>query len=141
MVFTETHGEPNASVKVYKPTYLNLYHFQAYAVQQCQGKSECRIEAKNSIQGEVKERQDPCVGIPKYTQVVWTCGDYDEPANPYLGPNDKGFEVACENKNKQFGPSGAEMVFFILLISNLISFFSQKIYDFNFNEILGVRRW
>ena len=91
--------------------------FQAYAVQQCQGKSECRIEAKNSIQGVIKERQDPCVGIPKYTQVVWTCGDYDEPANPYLGPNDKDFDVACENKNKQFGPSSAEMVFFILFIS------------------------
>jgi len=87
----------------------NYVDVKAYAVQQCQGKSECRIEAKNSIGGVIKERQDPCVGIPKYTQVVWTCGDYDEPANPYLGPNDKGFEVACENKNKQFGPSSAEM--------------------------------
>ena len=112
-VFTETHRE-RRSLQPDETQYLPF--FQAYAVQQCQGKSECRIEAKNSIGGVIKERQDPCVGIPKYTQVVWTCGDYDEPANPYLGPNDKGFEVACENKNKQFGPSSAEMVFFILLI-------------------------
>lgn len=62
-----------------------------YAMKMCEGKSACTLEASNSIMGSVVERQDPCHGTPKYTNVHWVCGDYGRPAGP-----DDDFEIACE---------------------------------------------
>jgi hypothetical protein len=74
-----------------------------YATAQCDGQEACTLEASNSIDGEVVERQDPCAGVPKYARFVYTCTV--PPPNP-----DAGFAIACEHgEPTQIGDYRIEM--------------------------------